>query len=205
MKTISEIKFDKIVKEGFHEILKPLGFKKKANNFYLKLESIGQIINIQKSMWGNKNNISFTINTGIFVPEYWQAYYMYSNKEIPDYPTEPECFIRNRIGRLRNQPDTWYEIQESTNEKELIDEMKQNITDFILPYFTQLNCIDKLFQELENSTTVGMSATPLNKLMLYGEFNKLDKAKIEYEKLLNNSPNPQFLETIKEYGQKYGL
>ena len=49
MKTISEIKFDKVIKDGFHEILKPLGFKKKANNFYLKLDTIGQIINVQKS------------------------------------------------------------------------------------------------------------------------------------------------------------
>jgi hypothetical protein len=70
MKTISELKFDKIIKDGFHEILKPLGFKKKANNFYLKLDTLGQIINVQKSAWGNKNNIDFTINTGIFVPKY---------------------------------------------------------------------------------------------------------------------------------------
>jgi hypothetical protein len=65
MKTISEIKFDKVIKDGFHEILKSLGFKKKANNFYLKLDTIGQIINVQKSAFGNKDCISFTINTGI--------------------------------------------------------------------------------------------------------------------------------------------
>lgn len=51
-------------------MLKPLGFKKKENNFYLKLDTIGQIINVQISRWGNKDNISFTINAGIFVPEY---------------------------------------------------------------------------------------------------------------------------------------
>ena len=33
MKTPTEVKFDKIVKVGFHEVLKPLGFKKKGNNF----------------------------------------------------------------------------------------------------------------------------------------------------------------------------
>ena len=38
MKTSTEVKFDNIIKQGFHEILKPKGFKKKGNNFYLKLK-----------------------------------------------------------------------------------------------------------------------------------------------------------------------
>jgi hypothetical protein len=59
MKTVSGIKFDRIIKEGFHELLKPMGFKKKANNFYL---------------------IRFTINTGIFVPEFWVVFYDYRDK-----------------------------------------------------------------------------------------------------------------------------
>ncbi|WP_416171449.1 DUF4304 domain-containing protein [Algoriphagus boritolerans] len=48
MKTGTEIKFNKVIKDGFHDVLKPLGFKKKANNFYLQRQELGQIINIQK-------------------------------------------------------------------------------------------------------------------------------------------------------------
>jgi hypothetical protein len=202
MKTISEIKFDKIIKDGFHEILKPLGFKKKANNFYLKLDTIGQIINVQKSAWGNKNNIDFTINTGIFVPEYWLAYYDFSEKGLPDYPTEPECLIRKRIGNIRNQHDTWYHIKETTDEEKLIVEMRKNLTEFILPYFDRLNSTEKMLQELEKAD---MMMTPLGKLIVYGELKQFDKAKREYEGLLNNKTNPHFLMTVKEYGQKYSL
>lgn len=202
MKTISEIKFDKIIKDGFHEILKPLGFKKKANNFYLKLDTIGQIINIQKSAFGNKYSISFTINTGIFVPEYWLAFYNFSDKGLPDYPTEPECLIRKRIGNLRNQHDTWYEIKEPTDEQQLIDEMKKNLTNYILPYFDRINSTEKMLQELDKPD---MMMTPLGKLIVYSEFKQFDKAKREYEGLLNNKINPHFLMTVKEYGQKYGL
>ena len=202
MKTTSEIKFDKIIKDGFHEILKPLGFKKKANNFYLKLDTIGQIINVQKSAFGNKDSISFTINTGIFVPEYWLAFYNYSDKGLPDYPTEPECLIRKRIGNLRNQHDTWYYIKERTDEQQLIDEMKKNLTNFILPYFDRVNGTEKMLQELNDTN---MMIAPLGKLIIYGELKQLDKAKREYEELLNNKINPHFLMTVKEYGQKYGL
>lgn len=202
MKTVSEIKFDKVIKDGFHEILKPLGFKKKANNFYLKLDTIGQIINIQKSVHGNKDSISFTINTGIFVPEYWLTYYNYNDKGLPDYPTEPECLIRKRIGTLRNQHDTWYEIKERTDEQQLITEMRKNLTEFILPHFNRLNNTEKILHELDSSDTM---MTPLSKLIVYGEFKLFDKAKGEYERLLNNKINPHFLMTVKEYGHKYGL
>jgi hypothetical protein len=50
-----------------------------------------------------------------------------------------------------------------------------------------------------------MMMTPLGKLIVYGEFKKFDKAKREYERLLNNKTNPHFLMTVKEYGQKYEL
>jgi len=204
MKTISELKFDKIIKEGFHEILKPLGFKKKTNNFYLKLETIGQIINVQKSSWGNKNNIDFTINIGIFVPEYWLEFYNYNDndKRIPDYPTEPECLIRRRIGSLRNQHDTWYHINENSNEEQLIVEMRKNLTEFILPYFDRLNNTEKLLKELEKPD---MMMSPLGKLIVYGEFKQFDKAKLEYQRLLKNKTNQHFLIKVKEYGQKYEL
>ncbi len=205
MKTISQIKFDRIIKNGFHEILKPLGFKKKANNFHLKLGNIGQIINVQKSQFGDKHSIRFTINTGIFVPEYWLAFYNYSNKGLPDYPKEPECLIRKRIGDLRNQHDTWYDIEEQTDEQQLINEMKKNLTNFILPYFDRLNSTEKMLQELDKLDKSDMRMTPLGKLIVYGEFKHFDKAKREYEELMNDKPTPPFLITIREYGQKYGL
>ncbi|WP_346320323.1 DUF4304 domain-containing protein [Chitinophaga sp. YIM B06452] len=202
MKTVSEIKFEKIIKDGFHEILKPLGFKKKANNFYLKLDSVGQIINVQKNAFGNKDSISFTINTGIFVPEYWLAFYNYSDKGLPGYPTEPECLIRERIGSLRNQHDTWYHIKERTDEHYLIAEMRKNLTEFILPYFNRLDSTEKMLQELDKAD---MIMTPFGKLIVYGELKQFDKAKREYKGLLNNKTSPDFLMKVREYGQKYGL
>lgn len=53
MKTETQEKFEKIIKQGFQEILKPLGFKKKANNFYIELEELGQIIKRPKKCLGN--------------------------------------------------------------------------------------------------------------------------------------------------------
>src|SRR5690606_39920920 len=122
MKTETQEKFDRIIKESFIEILKPLGCKKKANNFYLPLEKIGHIINIQKSYYSTKDDIRFTINVGIFSPEYWLACFNYHNKDVPAYPTEPQCMIRERISSMRGLPDSWYNITTMTDVEELIAE-----------------------------------------------------------------------------------
>ena len=71
MKSESEQKFDTLM-QACHLILKPLGFKKKGNNFFRKKDGFGQHINFQKSPFGTKDNISFTINTGVFLAEYWR-------------------------------------------------------------------------------------------------------------------------------------
>jgi hypothetical protein len=128
--------------------------------------------------------------------------YDFTNKGLPDYPTEPECLIRKRIGTIRNQHDTWYHIKETTDEEQLIVEMRKNLTEFILPYFDRLNSTEKMLQELEKADTM---MTPLGKLIVYGELKQFDKAKREYEILLNNKTNPHFLMTVKEYGHKYKL
>lgn len=203
MKTQTELKFDKIIKEGFHEILKPLGFKKKGNNFYLQLQDLGQIINIQKSAYGSKDSISFTINTGLFIPEYWLEVYNYHDKDIPAFPTEPECLIRKRIGALKNQKDTWYDLNQSTDENSIIIEMRENLNEFILPYFGTVKTKQDYLDLIDNEK---LFIEPLAKLIIYSQHKQFDKAKIEYTKLLSEKwRHPSFIATIKEYGLKYGL
>lgn len=202
MKTETQEKFDRIIKESFIEILKPLGFKKKANNFYLPLEKIGHIINIQKSYYSTKDDIRFTINVGIFSPEYWLACFNYHNKDVPAYPTEPECMIRERISSMRGLPDIWYNITTATDIEELIAEMKYNISSFILPFFEKLNTVQKLINELEASETLLHTAA---KMTFFTELKLLDKARAEYRKISKERYNPQQMVNLKDYAEKHGL
>jgi hypothetical protein len=202
VKTAAELKFDRIIKEGFQEILKPLGFKKKGNNFYLQLSELGQIINIQKSIHYSKEQIHFTINTGLFIPEYWLTFYNFHDGTLPKFPTEPECLVRKRIGELRNQKDTWYDITEATDENGMISEMKENLELFILPHFNRLKNRNEFLELIE---TENLLSGVFEKLIIYGEFKLFDKAQNEYDKLLMEKQNPNRLASLKEYGQEYGL
>ena len=151
MKTDTQIKFDTIVKEGFTPVLKPLSFKKKALNYYRRLAEVGHIINIQKSSYGDRDNIRFRINIGIFEPKFWSVSH---TGQLPDYPTEPVCLIRKTINDLRGRKDLWYEIHNYTDEQKLIKEIQEDIQQYILHFFDQLDSVEKIeaiFEKLETA------------------------------------------------------
>lgn len=110
--------------------------------------------------------------------------------------------IRQRIGKLRNENDTWYDVDDRVDEKELIIEMRINLENYILPYFEQTKTKDDF---LEIFDKIELPLNPLGKLVVYGELKQILKAKFEYDKLLNESTNNYFIKTVQEYGRKYGL
>jgi len=199
MKTNTQIKFDTIVKGGFTPLLKPLSFKKKALNYYRQLSEVGHIINIQKDRYSHRNHIKFRINTGIFEPKFWAVRYDFKHTgQIPDYPTEPVCLIRKTINKLRGRNDLWYEVDENTNEQELIKRVQEDIQQYILPFFKQYDSVEKIFYSAD-------SIFPsFGALVFYGEHGYIEKAQKEYNELLQGV-NPLAERTLKGYAKKYGL
>jgi len=205
MKSGAEVKFELIVKEGFHEILKPLGFKKKGNNFYRQLKDLGHIVNIQKSQWGSKNDITFTINCGIFSPEFWRGWAYNEGKKVPEYPTEPSCLVRRRIGRLRHKGDTWYDVNENADENNLIAQMKENTSQYILPWFNNFQSTQDVVAFLKQEERP-CDPNDIGKLIVFGELKMLDDVKLEFQRLLGKANwNPAYAALIKQYGRKYGI
>ena len=199
MKTDTQLKFDTIIKEGFTPLLKPLSFKKKALNYYRRLAEVGHIINIQKSIYGDRDDIRFRINIGIFEPKFWLVEYDFKHTgQVPDYPTEPDCLIRKTINDLRGRKELWYEVDENTNEQELIKRVQEDIQQYILPFFKQYDSVEKIFYSAD-------SIFPsFGALVFYGEHGYIEKAQKEYNELLKDV-NPLAERTLKGYAKKYGL
>ena len=199
MKTDTQIKFDTIVKEGFTSLLKPLSFKKKALNYYRRLAEVGHIINIQKSSYGDRDHIRFRINIGIFEPKFWLVEYDFKHTgQVPEYPTEPDCLIRKTINDLRSRNDLWYEVDENTNEQELIKRVQEDIQQYILPFLKQYNSVEKIFYSADSIFP------PFGALVFYGEHGYIEKAQKEYNELLKDV-NPLAERTLKGYAKKYDL
>lgn len=199
MKTDTQIKFDTIVKEGFTLLLKPLSFKKKALNYYRRLAEVGHIINIQKSSYGDRDHIKFRINIGIFEPKFWSV----SHKgQVPDYPTEPICLIRKTTNDLRGRKDLWYEVNDTTDEQKLIREVQEDIQNYILPFFDQLDSVEKILSALEkDSNLLGVT---FDLLIFYVEHGQKEKTQTVYNQLLQKV-NPLAKPTLEGYAKKYGL
>lgn len=200
MKTITQCKFEKIINDGFHQILKPLKFRKKGNNFYIFLNGVGHLINIQKSQSSSKDSLKFTINTGIFLPEYWSLVYNYFNQDAPDFPKESECILRRRIGHLKNGDDLWYDVNQQTHEASLIEEMKKNLNGFILPHFNGLVSKEMLVDTLDMQ-----AAATVEKLIVFGELGYKAKAAIQFHRLMNETRNPSFKIILKDHAKRYSL
>ena len=199
MKTDTQIKFDTIVKEGFTPVLKPLSFKKKALNYYRRLAEVGHIINIQKSSYGDRDNIRFRINIGIFEPKFWSVSH---TGQLPDYPTEPVCLIRKTINDLRGRKDLWYEIHNYTDEQKLIKEIQEDIQQYILPFFDQLDSVEKILLALEkDSNLLGIT---FDLLIFYAEHGQKEKVQRVYNHLLQKV-NPLAEPTLEGLAKKYGL
>jgi hypothetical protein len=199
MKTDTQIKFDTIVKEGFTPVLKPLSFKKKALNYYRRLAEVGHIINIQKSSYGDRDNIKFRVNLGVFEPRFWAGSHI---GQLPDYPTEPVCLIRKTINDLRGRKDLWYEIHNYTDEQKLIKEIQEDIQQYILPFFDQLDSVEKILSALEkDSNLLGIT---FDLLIFYAEHGQKEKAQTVYNQLLQKV-NPLAKPTLEGYAKKYNL
>ena len=203
MKTVTEQNFDIIIKDCFHAILKPLGFKKKGNNFYRQLRDLGQIINIQKSTYYSKEHISFTINAGLFIPEYWLTYYTYHKGGVPIYPTEPDCAIRQRIGALKYKIDKWYDLNLMTDISELKKEMTDNVLNYIVPYFEKSKNKVGVLLLLQDPT---INLEKFVRLIIFGEYKQSDRAQSEYDKLKQDKFTfANMKSTLFEYRDKYNL
>ncbi|QHT71374.1 DUF4304 domain-containing protein [Rhodocytophaga rosea] len=131
MKTNAEEKFNHIVKYAFHQILKPLGYKKKNNNFYKPFEGFGHMVNLQKSIYYSKEHLHFTINIGLFLPEFYKRYF---KTAPPAFPSEPDCVVRKRIGWLLDGNDKWWDVNNETDSVALSEELKIIVSEKILPF-----------------------------------------------------------------------
>lgn len=203
MKTKAELKFDDIIKTCFHERLKPLKFKKRGNNFYRDLGEVGHIINIQKSMFGSKENISFTANIGIFSPIFWDSIYNFKNEpNPPSYPTEPVSIIRKRIGRFIDVKDKWYDLDKRTETEPLKYEISGTLEAKVLPFFEKIRTNNDLIRYLEQE--YDKYDSNYLRFVLYGELGMTNKLENIYRILINEC-NEYQIESINEKAVKYGI
>jgi hypothetical protein len=105
--------FARLVREHVQPLLKPKGFKKKATVFYRQTDRNYGLVHLQKSRKSTATSVEFTINVAVFSPRLQDALSALTwVPPVKDVPTEPDCHLRRRIGRLLPQrQDVWWSVR----------------------------------------------------------------------------------------------
>jgi NDP-sugar pyrophosphorylase family protein len=131
-KTDSEILFDTLVKNVTWPDFKSRSYKKSGYNFrYYHPDGWGKIVQFQKSDLGDRNNISFTINVGLYLAE---AEQFHCSRQSGQKFKEVSCMVRKRIGELNGTGRSWFDINENTHHEALFAMIKHEFHAIVLPY-----------------------------------------------------------------------
>jgi hypothetical protein len=172
-----KICFAKILSNNISPYFKDLKYKKAGNNFKY-FNEIGKIVNFQKSQYYNTR---FTINIGIYLPEF--EYYFYDNHKISNEKfNESICAIRKRIGKLKKlEKDYWYELDEETEIENLKNELEDDIKNKIIPFLNRFNDKKNILEQLFMERYTGVYELARIKVLYKNGFNAEIKNMINSE------------------------
>jgi hypothetical protein len=141
-KTNVRTRFDSLVSEVIWPLFKTKGYRKTGKNFRFYDVGWGKIVNVQKSFFGDKSDISFTINTGLYLIK---ADTMFESAKQERF-LEPDCLVRKRIGQLKLQGDTWYNLNAQTLPEQLENQVMHDFASFVLPYLERIQSEDDILK-----------------------------------------------------------
>ncbi len=103
---------DHVIRVGLGGVLREAGFTRRGRTFYRRNAHVVSLTNVQASRYNAGSRGEFTINLGVYFPEAARL----AAGEAAEYPSQPECHLRMRIGHLMSGGhDHWWTINARTN------------------------------------------------------------------------------------------
>ncbi|MTH53834.1 DUF4304 domain-containing protein [Bacillus mangrovi] len=185
-----------MIKDDLAPLFKAEGFKKKGNHFAKSFSDFAWTVTIQSSRWNNKEDVEFTINTGIFTDKLFGPFY---KEDPPKFPTEVYSLLRLRVSELKKIPDTWYKINLSNDADQVRREVKSDIQNVIFPHFEKFHTIQDVIQEMKNKEEQGWYECPHFLTILYKSYGYTQEAEERMRKVHAESelePQKEFTEEL---------
>jgi hypothetical protein len=146
-KTAVQTQFDELIRHVLWPPFKARGYHKTGSNFrWYDPAGWGKIVNVQKSQYGDRDHVSFTLNTGLYLPE---AERLWTGRATNERFLEPNCLIRQRVSQLKTPgADVWYDLTIDTDPQRLAHEVAQDLTAHLLPYMDRVSSRQAVLQQL---------------------------------------------------------
>ena len=198
-KTEAEIIFDSLVSKNIWPHFKKRGYKKTGNNIrYFDNSGWGKIVNFQKSMFYNKENINFTVNTGLYLSD---AEQFHCGMQSFEKFSESRCMVRKRIGYLSDvKKDLWFDVDSKVDREALAKTIEGYFVNYIIPYLDSVNSKNDILNFFVKGHRSDYIVAQIETLFANGY---AELAKQQLQKELGTSTNVHFLETLKKISEKY--
>ena len=133
--------FEQMVSRHVWPWLKEQGFKRSKATFHRPVEENWEVINLQRSQWSSRREVSFTVNLevalGCLRGDRWGV-----GKRPPAY----RCHFHERLGVLLTGSDTWWTLSPDTNINELADSLVLALEAYGLPWLEARSSEERLQQ-----------------------------------------------------------
>ena len=125
------------------QLLKPLLFKRRRSTWNRRLNSFVDVIDVQVS----KSHDALTVNVGVTDAD---VYALLWGASLPEFVIQPRCTVCLRIGTLIDDRDRWWLL----NSPSTADDMVEDVTRYVLPFFARRHTREALKQWLTDSAVV---------------------------------------------------
>jgi hypothetical protein len=122
-----------MVHEEIGPWLRQRGFKKTRNRFLRGDEAGWQVVDFQASQWGSRDDVRFTINLWVGVPE------------LAEGDPGDDAHVQERIGALTEAgEDRWWAVDADTDVAELAEEVRTLLAERGLPWLGARSSLQRL-------------------------------------------------------------
>jgi hypothetical protein len=144
-------KLVKIISESIHPLLKSIGFRKKGRRWNRTRGNFVDVVQIQESTFRLDDRVDFTVNLGVFIPEFWEIIW---GKSFTGIANEADCAVRNRLGDLLqgriygDSTDTWWSVSRYDDSEEadfsVVNEVAFGLMDRAISYLEGFDNYEKI-------------------------------------------------------------
>ncbi|WP_439698634.1 DUF4304 domain-containing protein [Mucilaginibacter sp. AW1-7] len=193
--------FKELIKE-LTPILKPMGFSKKGNSFYLEAGKNYGVVNFQKSRESAKDVVKFTINFGIYSDVLGQLQYGHNSSAKPEVE---QCHWGARVGFfMPGSPDYWWNVSTSDNLGGITSNVMKAVQSIIVPEINKRLSDEGLIKSWMNesyagTTEIGRFKYLTTLLKSKGDFDTLNQVVEIFMQQSKGKPNASMaIEHLKQ-------
>lgn len=202
MKPPTAAAIDRIITTSAAPLFKDAGYRKRGRSFDADHEGMFRVASFQASRWNTPETAQFTLNLGITIRGFHEAY---SPKPFPSNPASAVLVTSIRIGLLRSNRDQWWEIGPESDLDVVAQDVAAAVRDHALPCLGEMGGLAELRTALRGPAP-GVEAVHRQCLAwLLVQAGEREEASDVLSDLVRGSRIPGFVACVEAFASRLGI